>query len=123
MEFLNRHSCDPKRSRLAAAPWPCGPQLRRDNPSYFVTSSVALKAILRVCASLAAQDWDPEDGRVRRWDERLAPWAELRRTFRADGFYERFPAKGQVERVGRIHRGLARAAGVEVAAGPKRASG
>jgi hypothetical protein len=34
--------------------------------------------------------------------------------FRSEGFYERFPAKGQVERVGRIHRELARAAGVEV---------
>lgn len=79
--------------------------------------------MLRVCAGLDAEDRDPEEGRVRRWEERLAPWAELRRTFRADGFYERFPAKGQVERVGRIHRELARAAGVEVAAGPKRASG
>jgi hypothetical protein len=45
---------------------------------------------------------------------RLAPWAELKRTFRADGFYERFPAKGQVERVARIHRELARAAGLSV---------
>ncbi len=30
-----------------------------------------------------------------------------------EGFYERFPAKGQVERVGRIHRDLDRAAGIE----------
>ena len=33
--------------------------------------------------------------------------------FRADGFYERFAAKGQIERVARIHRELARAAGVQ----------
>ena len=32
------------------------------------------------------------------------------KSFRADGFYERFPAKGQVERVARIHKELARAA-------------
>jgi hypothetical protein len=37
----------------------------------------------------------------------------MARSFRGDGFYERFPAKGQVERVGRIHRELGRAAGIE----------
>jgi hypothetical protein len=58
---------------------------------------------------------NPEDNRVRRWWERLSPWAELKRNFRADGFYERFPAKGQVERVGKIQRELARAAAIEPA--------
>ena len=83
------------------------------NPGYFVTSSVTLKAMIRVCADLAAEDADPADGRVKRWERRLAPWSEMVKTFRADGFYERFPAKGQVERVGRIHRELARAAEIE----------
>jgi hypothetical protein len=32
-------------------------------------------------------------------------WSELAREFRVDGFYERFPAKGQVERVARITPG------------------
>jgi hypothetical protein len=32
---------------------------------------------------------------------------------RSEGFYERFPAKGQIERVGRIHRELGRAIGIE----------
>jgi hypothetical protein len=36
------------------------------------------------------------------------------RNFRAEGFYERFPAKGQVERVARVHRELARAANIAV---------
>ena len=85
------------------------------NPSYFVTSSVTIKAMIRVCADLAAADAEPADGRVRRWERRLSPWSELARSFRADGFYERFPAKGQVERVARIHRELARAAGIEPA--------
>lgn len=40
---------------------------------------------------------------------------EIVRSFRADGFYERFPAKGQVERVARIHKELARAAEIGVA--------
>ena len=81
---------------------------------YQVTRPVTLKAMLRVCADLAREDAEPVDGRVKRWEKRLAPWAELSRTFRSEGFYERFPAKGQVERVGRVHRELARAANVEV---------
>jgi hypothetical protein len=43
----------------------------------------------------------------------LAPWQELTRQFRAEGFYERFPAKGEVERVARVHRDLGRAIGLE----------
>jgi hypothetical protein len=37
----------------------------------------------------------------------------MARQFREEGFYERFPAKGEVERVTRIHRDLSRAAGIE----------
>jgi len=53
-------------------------------------------------------------GRVARWEARLGPWGEMARQFREEGFYERFPAKGEVERVARIHKDLARAAGIEV---------
>ena len=84
--------------------------------SFLVTSSVTLKAMIRVCAALAAVDADPEEGRVARWQQRLAPWTDLKRQFRADGFYERFPAKGQVERVARVSRELARVAGIASAA-------
>jgi DGQHR domain-containing protein len=94
------------------------------NSAYFITNSVTLKAMIRVCADLAAVDAEPVEGRVRRWEQRLGPWTELKRTFRADGFYERFPAKGQVERVTRIHRELLRAAGIEpVARSGRRARG
>ncbi len=79
---------------------------------YMVTKPVTLKAMLRVCADLAAQDAEPAEGRVERWKARLAPWAEQMREFRNEGFYERFPAKGQVERVTRIHRDLGRFAGI-----------
>jgi hypothetical protein len=41
----------------------------------------------------------------------MRPWPELAREFRAEGFYERFPAKGQVERVRRIHLKLSQAIG------------
>ncbi|MGA2243883.1 MAG: DGQHR domain-containing protein [Verrucomicrobiota bacterium] len=82
------------------------------NPDYMVTKPVTLKAMLRVCADLAAQDADPEENRMIRWAQRLAPWGNDLREFRNEGFYERFPAKGQVERVARIQRELARSAGV-----------
>jgi DGQHR domain-containing protein len=80
--------------------------------AHMVTKPVTLKAMLRVCADLSATDMEPADGRPARWRERLAPWAEHARDFRNEGFYERFPAKGQVERVSRIHRELNRLAGV-----------
>ena len=79
---------------------------------YMVTKAVTLKAMVRVCADLAALDADPDENRVERWRARLTPWAEQLRAFLSEGFYERFPAKGQVERVARIQRELARAAGV-----------
>jgi hypothetical protein len=65
--------------------------------------------MLRVCADLAKADADPPTERVVRWTYRLAPWADMKRQFRNDGFYERFAAKGQVERVSRIHKELSRA--------------
>jgi DGQHR domain-containing protein len=82
----------------------------KDN--YMVTKPVTLKALIRVCAELSAQDAEPAEARIGRWSEKLSPWTERVRDFRSDGFYERFAAKGQIERVGRIYRELAKAAGV-----------
>ncbi len=59
------------------------------------------------------EDAEPADERIARWEQRLAPWREQVRAFRVEGFYERFPAKGEIERVSRIHRDLARFAGIE----------
>jgi DGQHR domain-containing protein len=84
------------------------------NPGYMVTRPVTLKAMLRVCFDLCRDDAEPVEGRQQRWLRRLAPWAGEVRNFRADGFYERFAAKGQVERVGRVHRELARIAKIDV---------
>src|SRR2546427_401454 len=83
------------------------------NPNYMVTKPVTLKAMVRVCTGLASQERGSGEDRIKRWERLLAPWKERVRDFRAEGFYERFPAKGQVERVGRIHRELARAIGLE----------
>lgn len=43
------------------------------NPKYHVTKPVTIQAMVRVCASLAAKDAEPEEGRWRRWEQRLAP--------------------------------------------------
>jgi DGQHR domain-containing protein len=83
------------------------------NAEYMVTKPVTLKAMLRVCADLAAQDAEPQEDRVKRWTDRLTPWTEQMRAFRNEGFYERFPAKGQVERVTRIYRELSRIIGLQ----------
>jgi hypothetical protein len=85
---------------------------------YMVTKPVTIKAMVRVCADLAREDSEPESGRVARWEQRLAAWSDMARQFRDEGFYERFPAKGEVERVARVHRDLAKAAGIEVSKKP-----
>jgi cytochrome c556 len=81
---------------------------------YMVTKPVTIKAMIRVCSDLAREDDGPEAGRLARWEERLKPWGEMGKMFKDEGFYERFHAKGEVERVARIHRDLAKAAGIEI---------
>jgi DGQHR domain-containing protein len=83
------------------------------NPNFMVTRPVTLKAMLRVCADLAGVDAEEGEDRVKRWARKLSPWSDLAKAFRQEGFYERFPAKGQVERVARVRRELARAANIE----------
>jgi DGQHR domain-containing protein len=99
------------RDFLKAAQHVWGDAWGHDN--YMVTKPVTLKAMVRVCVDLARADAEPADGRLKRWEARLAPWGEQQKMFRNEGFYERFPARGQIERVSRIHRDLARMAGIE----------
>ncbi|HET8564206.1 MAG TPA: DGQHR domain-containing protein [Candidatus Binatia bacterium] len=78
-----------------------------DNERYMFTRDVTLKALLRVFGDFirnrkAMQMWD-EERSPDAFTNFMRPWADLSREFRAEGFYERFPAKGQVERVRRIH--------------------
>ncbi|MGH7230961.1 MAG: DGQHR domain-containing protein [Nitrospiraceae bacterium] len=81
-----------------------------NNDRYMFTRDVTLKALIRVLDDLIVdrklmgqweQDTSPEP-----FVSTLRPWAELAKDFRAEGFYERFPAKGQVERVRKIHTRL-----------------
>jgi len=78
-----------------------------DNERYMFTRDVTLKALLRVFGELirnrkVVHTWDDSRDSAA-FAGIMRPWAELAREFRAEGFYERFPAKGQVERVRRIH--------------------
>ncbi len=81
-----------------------------DNDKFMFTRDVTLKALFRVFADLIRerkiiQGWEDERS-PKIFASVVKPWAELSREFRAEGFYERFPAKGQVERVRRIHTRL-----------------
>ena len=82
------------------------------NGDYMVTKPETLKAMIRVGTELGVQDPEPTEHRVARWQEKLKPWAEQKEAFRKAGFYERFPAKGQFERVARLQRELAKWAGI-----------
>jgi DGQHR domain-containing protein len=90
-----------------------------DHDEYLVTKPVALKAMIRVCADLARVDAEPVEGRAKRWEAKLAPWKLHMEEFREAGFYERFPAKGQIERVTRLHQDLGKWAGIEMRKAPK----
>ena len=82
-----------------------------DNDRYMVTRAVTLKGLIRVCADLYRADGKPDE-RVHRWAHRLRRLKELEPDFRSEGFYERFPAKGQIERVTRIHRRIDQLLGI-----------
>lgn len=78
-----------------------------DNKRFMVTRDVTLKALVRVGGDAARVMEEPDLAALRRC---FAPWSELARDFRREGFYERFPAKGQVERVEKIRKRLSEAA-------------
>lgn len=78
-----------------------------DHERYMITKPVTLKAMIRVAVELVQHgDAEPEEDRIERWTERLRPWMDEKPRFRMDGFYERFAARGQVERTRRIFNEL-----------------
>src|SRR3989454_9421149 len=82
------------------------------NDKYKFTSSVTLKALIRVLGDLTLQEdliakWR-ENPSPRIFEKVIARWADLKDEFRSEGFYERFPAKGQIERVRVIEQRLLR---------------
>lgn len=80
------------------------------NDKFMFTRDVTLKALIRVLSDLVRERrmirvWE-EERSPRAFSIAVKPWSALSREFRAEGFYERFPAKGQLERVRRIHARL-----------------
>ena len=82
------------------------------NDRYKFTHGVTLKALMRVFGDFIDNgkriDAWLEDPSPRVFERKIAPWAELKDEFRNEGFYERFPAKGQLERVRVIQQRLLR---------------
>jgi DGQHR domain-containing protein len=84
-----------------------------NNDRYKFTTSVTLKALIRVLGDLIVREDLVEKWRQnpspRIFEKLITSWADLKDEFRNEGFYERFPAKGQIERVRVIEQRLLRA--------------
>lgn len=80
------------------------------NEKYKFTSSVTIKALIRILGDLikmegVLQKWREQPG-PQTFEKLIRKWPELASEFRNEGFYERFAAKGQVERVRVIEQRL-----------------
>jgi hypothetical protein len=87
-----------------------------DHPRYHVTTDVTLMAMIRVLgdylkSARGTRTFEAME-RQRAFEGLIDPWLRMVPEFRGEGFYERFAARGQVERVSVIHRALANASGV-----------
>ncbi|HSD10411.1 MAG TPA: DGQHR domain-containing protein [Candidatus Binatia bacterium] len=87
-----------------------------DHPRYHVTTDVTLMAMIRVLgdylkSARGARTFEAME-RQRAFEGLIDPWLRMVPEFRGEGFYERFAARGQVERVSVINRALANAIGV-----------
>ncbi|MEM0492611.1 MAG: DGQHR domain-containing protein [Candidatus Thermoplasmatota archaeon] len=76
------------------------------NKNFMFTESVTIKAMVRVFGELIKDPGLQEQWRMDKspkvFEEKIKNWPLLSNEFRRDGFYERFPAKGHIERVRRI---------------------
>ena len=87
-----------------------------DNKNYMVTRDVTIEGILRLAGDVAAHvdaTILPGPDLYKLLEARFRPLKELTADFRRAGFYERFPARGQLERVEIIRKRLARQARLE----------
>jgi DGQHR domain-containing protein len=89
-----------------------------DNKRYMVTRDVTLKALVRLAGDVAphSRAFGVAPGASSEAEtalaKRFASWSPLVGEFKRDGFYERFPARGQVERVEKIRARLGREVGL-----------
>ena len=87
-----------------------------DNKNYMVTRDVTIEGMLRLGGDVAARidaTIAPGPELVKLLENRFRPIAELLPDFRREGFYERFPARGNMERIEIIKKRLARQARFE----------
>jgi DGQHR domain-containing protein len=87
-----------------------------DNKNHMISRDVTIEAMLRLVGDAAAKIDatvmpGPELQKV--LENRFRPFADLVQDFRRDGFYERFPARGQLERIDIIKKRLSRQAKFE----------
>jgi DGQHR domain-containing protein len=87
-----------------------------DNKNFMVTRDVTIEAMLRLAGDVAAR-MDatvlPGTDLVKVLESRFKTIVEMVPEFRREGFYERFPARGQLERIDIIRKRLARQARFE----------
>ena len=83
-----------------------------DNKRYMVTRDVTIKALMRVAgdAAVAVGEEPAGAGLQRALGQRFEPWRKLLPDFKREGFYERFVARGQAERVEKVRKRLSREA-------------
>jgi len=87
-----------------------------DNKNHMVTRDVTIEAMLRLSGDVAARmdaTVAPGPDLVRLLETRFKPITEMVPEFRREGFYERFPARGPLERIDIIRKRLARQARFE----------
>ncbi|MBL8751005.1 MAG: hypothetical protein JNK78_17730, partial [Planctomycetes bacterium] len=87
-----------------------------DNKNHMVTRDVTIGAMLRMCGDVAARidaTIAPGADLLKLLESRCKPIGEIASEFGRDGFYERFPARGQLERIDVIKKRLARQARFE----------
>lgn len=87
-----------------------------NNKDYMITRDVTIEAMLRLSGDVAARmdaTVMPGPDLVHLLESRFKPISEMAGEFRREGFYERFPARGQLERIDIIRKRLARQARFE----------
>lgn len=87
-----------------------------DNKDYMVTRDVTIQAMLRLVGDAAAKvdvTVNPGHDLQKVLEARFRPFAEMTKDFHREGFYERFPARGQLERIDLIKKRFAKLAKFE----------
>ena len=79
--------------------------------TYMFHKAVTLKAVIRVLGDIIEEEdfyenWEERGQKL--FLEKIKNWSTLGKDFRSEGFYERFAAKGQIERTRKIHEFLSR---------------